>query len=158
MDRNEKIITLEAIAEGKLKPEDLKPLIGQMFVEGDKPGEYFSGDKKYSQKQLDAHCKKFDQANERRASFGLPEGVMMVVYSSVPIDTTKKEQEPPLQPEPEPESIILLWEEPEETFTEAEITDQETPGKPEKPDIIVDQEKKDKKPVLWRNITDQFLE
>lgn len=89
MDRSQKIALLEAFQENRLKPEDLQPLVVPMFVEI-KHGQYESGGRKYTQKQLDAYCKHFDQSCQRRAAFGLPEPFMMIVFSSVKIKPGKR--------------------------------------------------------------------
>jgi len=167
-DRIDKIKTLEAIAAGQMKPGSLEPPPPIMFVETyHESGEYEASDGKiYSQKEYDAYFKKCEEVAERRQVLGLAVFFRMTVLSG-PINIqepqTKQKQEPEQQQEVPMDRVIdpeLLQLPPQSDppFTEAEVTNQAAPGEPEKPEVIVDQQAKGrKKPVLLRNITDEFI-
>ena len=101
MNREQKIQLLEAVTDGKLMPEDFRPLIGLCFIESDTPGVYqCNNGKQYKQKELDAYKQEFYKANQRRMKFGLMHGFMSVVFSSIRIDKTQQSNPEPVQTAP----------------------------------------------------------
>lgn len=155
MDKNriDKIKILAALHDGVIAPEDIRQDHRYRFQEV-APGVFEYKGKTFSEKEMAAF---FKDAHERidkmRMLLGqdIQESVIGFVFrlpDNIP-EVIQPVKEEGLQQLPAP------TEEKEETFTEVELTKQEAPGEPVKPEIIKDPKEKQKRFNLLGEIIEE---